>query len=143
VVEEEDRGMSVDKLTLVALIEGEVAKLSPRGRALWERLELHTEVSAPEEATPETLPPPDSEQVEVTGLMAELPWQEQGILQRLMMLLEGLYSSDYAERHGQPGEPRRKQAVIVAAGIKDRHEGRQVNPYMTPEEAATRLREPG
>jgi hypothetical protein len=135
--------MSVDRLTLVELIEGEVAKLSPRGRELWERLELHTEATAPEEATPETLPPPDSEQVEVVERMAELPWPEQGIIECLMELLAGLRSSDYAERHGQPSEPRRNQAVIVAAGIKDRREGRQINPDMTPEQAAAHLRDPG
>ena len=133
----------LDRLTLVELIEGEVAKLSPRGRELWERLELHTETSAPEEATPATLPPPDREQVELVGLMAELSWQEQGILERLMELLAGLRSSDYAETHGQPSEPRRNRAVILAAGIKDHHLGRWVNPYMTPEGAVARLREPG
>ena len=133
--------MSVDRLTLVELIEGEVAKLSPRGRDLWERLELHTELTAPEEATPETIGPPDREQVEVANLMAELPWQEQGILDRLMELSAGLHSSDYAERRGRPGEPIRNRAVIVAAGIKDRHEGRQIDPDMPPERAVVRLRE--
>jgi hypothetical protein len=134
---------SVDRLTLVELIEGEVAKLSPRGRELWERLELHTETSAPEEATSETRPPPGREQVEISQRMAELPWPEQGILEQLMELLAGLHSSDYAERRGQPGEPRRNMAVIVAAGIKDRSEGRQIAPDMTPEQAAARLRESG
>lgn len=135
--------MSVSRLQLVELIEGEAAKLSPRGRELWERLELHIESSAPEEATPETLPPLSREQVEISQRMAELPWPEQGILERLMELLDGLHSSDYAERRGQPGEPRRNMAVIVAAGIKDRSEGRLINPDMTPEQAAARLRESG
>ncbi len=118
-------------------------KLSGRGRGLWERLELHVETESPEEATPETLPPPGPEQVEIAGLMAELPTQEQGILERLMELLAGLHSSDYAEKHGQPGESHRNQAVIVAAGIKDRGEARMIDPDMTPERAAARLREPG
>jgi hypothetical protein len=135
--------MSVDRLELVELIEGEAAKLSPQGRGLWERLELHVESSAPEEATPETLPPPGREQVEISQRMAELTWLEQGILERLMELLGGLHSSDYAERRGQPGEPRRNMAVLVAAGIKDRGEGRQVDPDMTPVQALARLKEPG
>ena len=134
---------SVDRLTLVELIEEGVEKLSPQGRELWERLELHTETTPPEEATPETLPPPDNEQLEVVERMAELPWQEQGILERLMELLAGLRSSDYAETHGQPSEPRRNQAVIVAAGLKDRQEGRQIDPDMTPERAVARLKKPG
>src|SRR5215217_4203708 len=129
--------MGVSRLELVELIEGEVSKLSPRGRDLWERLELHVETEAPEEATPATLPPPPNpEQVEVSRLMGELPLREQGVLERLMELLAGLHSSDYAEKRGQPGEPRRNLAVIVAAGIKDRSEGRQINPDMTPEQAA-------
>jgi hypothetical protein len=135
--------MSVSRVELVELIESEAAKLSPRGRELWERLELHVESSAPEEATPETLPPPGHEQVEISQRMAELPWPEQGILERLMELLAGLHSSDCAEHRGQPGEPRRSMAVIVAAGIKDRQEGRQIDPDMTPEQAAARLTEPG
>jgi hypothetical protein len=76
-MEGDGRGMSVDRLSLVELIEGETAKLLPRGRGLWERLELHTEALAPEEATPATLPPPDSEQDEVIQRMAKLPWPEQ------------------------------------------------------------------
>jgi hypothetical protein len=56
--EEEGREMGVSRLELVELIEGEVSKLSPRGRDLWERLELHVETEAPEKATPATLPPP-------------------------------------------------------------------------------------
>jgi hypothetical protein len=54
--------MGVSRLELVELIEGEVSKLSPRGRDLWERLALHVETEPPEEATPTTLPPPDPEQ---------------------------------------------------------------------------------
>jgi hypothetical protein len=49
----------------VELIEGEAAQLSPRGRELWERLELTVEITAPEEATPATLPPPTAEEVEI------------------------------------------------------------------------------
>lgn len=133
-----------DRLTLVELIEREAAKLSTRGRELWEALELHVESSAPEEATPATIPPPDREQVEIAERMAELPWQEQGILEGLTELLAGLRSSDYAEeQRGVPGEPIRNRAVVLAAGFKDRREGRQIDPDMTPEQAVARLREPG
>jgi hypothetical protein len=68
--------MSVDRLTLVELIEGEAAKLSPRGRELWERLELHVETTSPEEATPETIGPPDPEQIE--GM--EVEWGGPGLV---------------------------------------------------------------
>jgi hypothetical protein len=136
--------MGVSRLELVELIEGEVSKLSPRGRDLWERLELHVETEAPEEATPAaTLPPPDPEQVEIGRLMGELPLREQGILERLMELLSGLHSSDYAEKRGQPGEPGRDEAVLAAVGIKDHHMGRRIDPDRTPEQAMARLRELG
>ena len=138
---EDVRDMSVDRLTLVELIEREADKLSPRGWELWERLEVHVETSAPEEGHPET--PPDPEQIEVANLIAELPWQEQGILERLMELLAGLRSSDYAESRGQPGEPRRNEAVILAAALKERQEGQMINLDMSPEQAVARLREPG
>jgi|SRR5215210_1603023 len=132
--------MSVSRDELIELIEGEDAKLSLAGRELWEKLELMVQ-SAPEEATSATTPPPPPEQVEAIERMAALPEFEQGVLERLMELHRGLYSSDYAENHGQPGEPRRNLAVIVAAGLKDRREGRQIDPDMTPERAALRLRE--
>jgi hypothetical protein len=134
---------SVDRQTLVELVEGEAAKLSPRGRELWERLELRGEITALEEATPETLPPPDTEELEVFERMAELPVQEQGVLERLMELLAGLRSSDRAEAHGRPSDRLRNLAVIVAVGLKDRREGRQIDPDMTPERAVARLQEPG
>jgi hypothetical protein len=111
---------------------------------LWERLELHIGTTAPEEATTETLSPPDAEQNEVVERMvAELPEQEQAVLERLMELLSGLRSSDYAEAHGQPSDRPRNLAVIVAVGLKDRREGRQIDAYMTPERAVSRLQEPG
>ena len=135
--------MGVSRQELVELIEGEGAKLSLRGRGLWERLQLRIEAEAPEEATPETLSPPDPEEVEIAGLMATLPLQEQGILERLMGLLAGLRSSDYAEARGQPSESSRDQAVMFAAGLKDGQEGRQIDLDMTAQQAAARLREPG
>ena len=119
------------------------SRSSPRGRDLWERLERHVETEAPEEATPATLPPPNPEQVEVSRLMGELPLREQGVLERLMELLAGLHSSDYAEKRGQLGEPGRDEAVLAAAGIKDHHMGRRIDPDRTPEQAVVRLRELG
>ncbi len=95
----------------------------------------------PEEATPASLPPPDPEQVEIGRLMGELQLREQGILERLMELLAGLHISDYAEKRGQPGEPGRDEAVLAAAGIKDHHRGRRIDPDRTPEQAVARLRE--
>ena len=135
--------MGVSRVEVVELIEGEVSKLSPRGRDLWERLALHVETKAPEEATLATLPLPDAEQVQIGRLMGELPLREQGILELLMELLSGLHSSDYAEGRGQPGEPGRNEAVLAAAGIKDHHMGRRIDPDRTPEQAVARLRELG
>ena len=128
---------------LIGLIEGEDAKLSPAGRQLWEKLELSVEATAPEESTPATTPPPTAEEVEVIERMAELPEPERGIIERLMELHAGLRSSDFAESRGRPGEPIRNKAVILAAVLKDRSEGRMMDPDMTPERAAARLRDSG
>ena len=134
--------MGVSKDELVEIIEGKDAKLSLVGRELWEALELMTR-SAPEEATPVTTPPPTSEEHETIRRMAELPESEQGILARLMELHAGLYSSEFAENRGGDGGPRRDHAVILAAALKDRQDGRQGHPDITPSHAAARLREPG
>jgi hypothetical protein len=135
--------MGVSRLELVELIEGEVSTLSPRGRDLWESLELHVETEAPEDATPATLPPPDPQQAQIGRLMGELPLREQGILEQFMELLAGLHSSDYAEKRGQPGESGHDEAVLAAAGIKDHRMGRRIDPDRTPEQAVARLRELG
>ncbi len=122
--------------------EGEAAKLSPQARELWEALELTLETSAPEEATPGTLPPQDPEEEKIVYQMAELPEREQGILERLMELMAGLYEANHAESLGQPGEPQRNEAVILAAGLKDRREGRKIAPDIAPAQAVARIREP-
>jgi len=41
----------VDRITLVELIEDETAKLSPRGRELWEEMETLVELSPEEQAS--------------------------------------------------------------------------------------------
>jgi hypothetical protein len=133
----------VQRIELVELIEGETAKLSPRGRELFETVELWAE-GAPEEGAAATMPPPSLEMVAVIRRISEeLPLEEQAIIDRTMELSAGLRRSDFEERRGKPGEPQRDRAVISAAGIKDRKAGRQIDPYMTPERAAARLREPG
>ena len=130
--------MNVSRLELVELIEGAAAKLSPEGRELAERMELLAEV-----------PPPGDEgavyrtQRAQADEVLDLPAHDQDLIDRLLLLWAGLAESDEAERQGKDGTPRRNMAVIVAAGSKDRREGRQIDPYMTPEQAVARLREPG
>ena len=133
----------VSRIELVELIEEQASKLSPQGRELWEELEPIAELIAPEEATPETLPPPTPEQVETIGRTFELMEQEQRIIEQLMELAVGLRSSDLAQNQGSAGEPSRNRAVIVAASlkVKDRRESEWVKP-MTTEQAVARLREP-
>ena len=41
----------MDRITLVELIEDETAKLSPRGRELWEEMETLVELSPEEQAS--------------------------------------------------------------------------------------------
>ena len=132
------QGMGVERLELVELIEGEVARLSPQGRDLWEMLEL-----AAEDASEQAIPPPNPKTRAVfRRISEELSPEEKGIIERLIELSVGLEGSDVAESQGRTGERQRNRAVILAAGIKDRIAGLQTEPYGTPEEAVARLNEP-
>jgi hypothetical protein len=127
----------MDRLALVELIEGQAARLTPEGRDLAQRMELLAEV-----------PPggPFATQ-ETQRAQADEAWdlspRDRNVLERLLMLWEGLERSDAAERRGEPGERYRDLAATGATGLKDRYEDRMIDPDMTPERASARLREPG
>ena len=127
----------MDRLALVELIEDQAARLTPEGRDLAQRMELLTE--APPGGPFGTQETQRAQADEVW----DLPPRERNILERLLMLWEGLERSDAAVRQGQPGERYRHMAVIGAAGTKDRSESRTIDPDMTAEQAVARLREPG
>jgi hypothetical protein len=127
----------MDRLALVELIEDQAARLTPEGRDLAQRMELLTE--APPGGPFGTQETQRAQADEVW----DLPPRERNILERLLMLWEGLERSEAAERQGQPGERYRHMAVIGAAGTKDRSESRTIDPDMTTEQAVARLREPG
>ena len=124
----------MDRITLVELIEGETAKLSPRGRELWEEMETLVELSPEEQAS-------SHEMTDIVNRMVLLSPHEQGVLDKLMELHAGLYESDKREERGESGEGYRVRSVILAAQSKDRSEGRQVDPDMTVEQAVARLRQ--
>ena len=127
----------MDRLALVELIEDQAARMTPEGRDLAQRMELLAEA------------PPSGHAATYEGQRAQsdeawdLPPLDRNILERLLMLWEGLERSDVAEHRGGPGERYRDMAVTGASGLKDRHEGQMIDPDMTPEQAAARLREPG
>jgi hypothetical protein len=127
----------MDRLALVELIEDQAARLTPEGRDLAQRMELLTE--APPGGPFGTQQTQRAQADEVW----DLPPRERNILERLLMLGEGLERSDAAERQGQPGERYRHMAIIGAAGTKDRSESRTIDPDMTAEQAVARLRGPG
>ena len=124
----------MERLRLIELMERDAAGLSPEGRGLWEELELLAE-SAPE------LESRMAREYEISERIFELPVWEQGILARLAQLLSGLREGDEAEVRGEPGEVHRVRGVINAARIKNRYDGRRVDPDMTPEIAIARLEE--
>ena len=127
----------MDRLALVELIKDQAARLTPEGRDLAQRMELLTE--APPGGPFGTQETQRAQADEVW----DLPPRERNILERLLMLGEGLERSDAAERQGQPGERYRHMAIIGAAGTKDRSESRTIDPDMTAEQAVARLRGPG
>ena len=127
----------MDRLALVELIEDQAARLTPEGRDLAQRMELLSQV-----------PPggPFATQ-ETRGAQTEEAWdlppRDRNILERLLMLWEGLERAEGVERRGEPGGRYLDMAVTGAAGLKDRYEARMIDPDMTPEQALARLREPG
>jgi hypothetical protein len=128
----------VDRNTLVELIEGETARLSPRGRELWEEMETLVELS-PEEQTLRSI---QSQQEEISNRMYdELPLHERHVIDWIYALSVGLADSDKEETQGESGEKHRDKAVVLAAQLKDKYEGRQIDPDMTLEQAVSRLRE--
>jgi hypothetical protein len=126
----------LDRVRFIELIESETARLSPEGRDLWEELELIRE---------SILDPADEERMareyDVMERIFELPMQEQFVTSRLAELVAALRRSEEAERRGEPGEEDRIRGVINAAMLKDREEGRRVDPNMTLDLAITRLAE--
>jgi hypothetical protein len=132
------RGGRLEKIRLIELIERETARLTPRGRELWEELEFLRE----------SVPDPEAEigaahEHEIMERIFELPVDEQFATSRLAELVAGLRDSEEAERRGEPGEAHRARGVIQAAWLKDREEGRPVDPSLTLERAIARLNERG
>ena len=124
----------MDRLRLIKLIEDEVAKLSAYGRGLWEDLQEELEVCPPEEGT-------ILQQVRIAVRMSHLPMPDQHAINLLTELHAGLYESIDAERRGETGEAQRDRSVIRAAMLKDRDEGKQVDPDRTLGQAVARLAE--
>jgi hypothetical protein len=126
----------LDRVRFIELIESETARLSPEGRDLWEELELIREF---------ILDPADEERMaweyDVMERIFDLPMQEQFVTSRLAELVAALRRSEDAERRGELGEEDRIRGVINAAMLKDREEGRRVDPNMTLDLAIARLAE--
>lgn len=124
----------MEKIRLIELIERETARLTPRGKELWEELEFLRESNPNEENRA-------AREYEIMERIFELPAEEQFVTSRLAELVSGLRDSEEAERRGEHGEEHRARAVIRAAWLKDQAEGRPVDPGMTPERAISRLNE--
>jgi hypothetical protein len=82
-----------------------------------------------------------SRQKEITDQMLDLPLHEQHVIKRVEELSVGLAESNEVEKQGESGERYRNRAVIIATSLKDKDEGRQVDPDMTVEQAVARLRQ--
>ena len=130
----------MDRLTLVTLIENETAKLSPEGRQVWEDWNTPNYLSSDEET--ELDPHAQAhEEAAISERRRRLSQLDKAVMDRVKALWYGLYQSDYAEKRGRSGEADRVEAVMYAARLKDRDEGRPRDPHMTLDEALARLRE--
>ena len=130
---------SVDRLTLVELIESEKAKLSPLALELFEELDAYIYLS------PENETSVKPHELALMKRMAEVPGADRRVLKVLRKLRAGLYQSDYSEQRGEPADPHRNQCVIDAAGIKDMEAGiwGEDVQYRTVAQALARLYEGG
>jgi hypothetical protein len=114
---------SIDRLTLVELIEEEKAKLSPEALELWEELEASLYMSAEEE-----LAFIKRREVQIIDRIEQLPEADQHIVEVLSELRAGLYESDFSERRGDTSGWHRDKGVIAASLIKDLEERSKGDP---------------
>lgn len=126
----------MDGILLIGLIEGEAARLSTEGRELWEELEFLRE----------SVPDPEDEgrtarEHDIMERIFDLPVPEQFATSRLAEMVAALRRAEEAERQGESGDDHRRRGVINAAMLKDREEGRTVDPRMTLDNAIARLNE--
>ena len=135
---------SVDRLTLVELIEAQKAKLSPEVLKLWEELDASFYKSPGEE--PAFI---KRREAEIIDRMHRLPEADRHILDVLTELREGLYEFHLSERRGDAApQLYRDRCVIRASIIKDRHKRGEGDPLppsevssRTVEQALSRLRQ--
>src|SRR5215208_2071941 len=134
---------SVDRLTLVELIEAQKAKLSPEALKLWEELDASLYMSPQEEAAFIK-----RREVEIIDRIEQLPEAEQHSVEVLSELRAELYESDLLERRGDPAQLHRDKCVIYASVIKDPDERGRGDPQppkeglgRTADQALARLRE--
>jgi hypothetical protein len=126
----------VDRIHLVELVEAHTARLSAKGRQLWEELEfLRESISDPVE------PSRMAHEYDIMEQIFELPMSEQFIASRLAELVGGLRAAEDAEHREESGDGHRARGVINAAMLKDREEGRPIDANMTLGRAVARLEE--
>ena len=134
---------SVDRLSLVELIEEQKAKLSPEALRLWEELDDSLYTSPEEE--PAFI---KRREAEIIDRIDRLPEADHHTVEVLSELRAGLYESDSSERRGDLSGWHRDKGVIGASLIKDREERGKGDPLAPKEDlgriveqALTRLRE--
>ncbi|HEX5848896.1 MAG TPA: hypothetical protein VFY59_06835 [Rubrobacter sp.] len=124
----------MDRIRLIEIIEAHAARLSDKGRALWEELEFLRE-SVPDPEDPDRT----AREYDLMERIFELPVPEQFGISRLAELVGGLRASEEAERGGESGDGQRARGVINAAMLQDREEGQSVDAQMTLDRAIARL----
>lgn len=126
----------MEKVHLIELIEVQTARLSPEARELWEQLEFLRE-STPDPTEQSRM----AGEYEIMERILELPMAEQFATSQLAELVGGLRAAEEAQRRGESGDEHRVRGVIYAAMLKDRQEGRPIDPHMALEQAIVRLKE--
>src|SRR5918994_482452 len=99
-------GGSMDRPTLVGLIEAQKTKLSPEALKLWEELETSLYTSPEEE--PAFI---KRREAEIIDRMDLLPEADRRIVDVLSELRAGLHESDLSVRRGDPPQWHRDKCV--------------------------------
>ena len=144
----------MQRIELVELIEGEIAKLSPEGKEAWETIELRVATRLLDRDTAEIMriieetgEPPEAGITIIIGEPGDTQEDEATIMTLFWLTLglsladtEELLKQELSKRSGKTHELR-ESFVVKAVQARHHFKGRQIDRDMTLQQALARLKE--
>ena len=144
----------MQRIELVELIEGEIAKLSPEGKEAWETIELRVATRPLDRDTAEIMriieetgEPPEAGITIIIGEPGDTQEDEATIMTLFWLTLglsladtEELLKQELSKRSGKTHELR-ESFVVKAVQARHHFKGRQIDRDMTLQQALARLKE--